>query len=85
MNKQDILRTMEQRLISRSIDRRQFMRGVLATGMTVAAASAWADRVEAASPKKGGSLTAGLGHGATSDTLDPGLLAAGFLIPLGLP
>ncbi|MEM8703941.1 MAG: ABC transporter substrate-binding protein, partial [Pseudomonadota bacterium] len=84
MNKQDYLRTMEQQLMARSIDRRHFMRGVLATGLTVAAASAWADRVQAATPKKGGSLTAGLGHGATSETLDPGLLAAGFLIPLGL-
>ncbi|WP_305987297.1 ABC transporter substrate-binding protein [Roseibium sp. MMSF_3544] len=84
MNKQDYLRIMESRLISRSIDRRQFMRGVLATGITVSAATMLANRAEAATPKKGGSLTAGLGHGATSDTLDPGLLAAGFLIPLGL-
>ena len=84
MNKQDYVQQLELKLISRQIDRRSFMRGTMATGMALGMASMVADRAQAATPKKGGTLTAGLGHGATTDTLDPGLFAAGFLIPLGL-
>lgn len=84
MNKQQYLLQMEQRLKARQLDRRQFMRGVLATGLSVSAATMLATRAEAAAPKRGGVLTAGLGHGATTETLDPGLTSAGFLIPLSL-
>ena len=84
MNKRDYITQLELKLISRQIDRRQFMRGALATGMAVGMAGMLADRAQAATPKKGGSLTAGLGHGATTDTLDPGLTAAGFLISMSL-
>ncbi|MEM1048419.1 MAG: ABC transporter substrate-binding protein [Pseudomonadota bacterium] len=84
MNTQDYIAQLELKLAFRQIDRRQFMRGALATGMAAGMAGLLADRVEAATPKKGGSLTAGLGHGATTDTLDPGLTAAGFLIPMTL-
>jgi len=84
LSKQDYITQSELKLMARRIDRRQFMQRVLATGMTVGMASALADRAEAATPQKGGALTAGLGHGATTDTLDPGLYAAGFLIPMGL-
>ena len=82
MQKQDYIHQIELKLIKRQIDRRQFMRGVLATGMTASAATILADRAHAATPKRGGVLRAGLGHGATTDTLDPGLFAAGFIIPV---
>lgn len=84
MDKQQYLRRLETRFAERQIDRRDFMRGALATGLSVAAATGLANRAAAATPKKGGMLTAGLGHGATTDTLDPGRLEAGFLIPLAL-
>jgi len=84
MNKQDYIQKMELKLMARDIDRRQFMRGVLATGMTATAATMLADRAQAATPQRGGMLRAGLGHGATTDTLDPGLFAAGFMIPVGI-
>jgi len=84
MDKTRYIETLEAKLTARQIDRRDFMRGALATGLSAAAATGLARRAEAASPSKGGSLTAGLGHGATTDTLDPGVYEAGFLIPLAL-
>ncbi|MEB8386892.1 ABC transporter substrate-binding protein [Rhodobacteraceae bacterium KMM 6894] len=82
MDRNDHLKLLEARLRRGVIGRRQFMRGALATGIGLTAAGSLAGRVEAATPKKGGMLTAGLGHGATTDTLDPGRFEAGFLIPL---
>ena len=84
MDKFQYVRQMEQRLQLRQVDRRQFMRGVLATGMTVGAATLLADRAFAATPKKGGSMIAGIGHGGTTEQLNPGQISAGFLIPLSL-
>ncbi|SLN56114.1 Periplasmic dipeptide transport protein precursor [Roseovarius albus] len=84
MKKQDYIQQMEVKLAMRQIDRRQFMRGVLATGLTVTAATTLADRAAAATAQRGGSLRAGLGHGATTDTLDPGQFEAGFMIPIGI-
>jgi len=84
MNKQEYVQLMQRRLQSRQVDRRQFMRGVLATGLTASAASLLADRAIAAAPKKGGSMVAGIGHGSSTEQLDPGQIAAGFLIPLSL-
>ncbi len=52
MDKFQYVRQMEQRLQLHQVDRRQFMRGVLATGMTVGAATLLADRAIAATPKK---------------------------------
>ncbi|MFD0858604.1 ABC transporter substrate-binding protein [Roseovarius aquimarinus] len=82
MDQKDHLKLLEARLRRGAIGRRQFMRGALATGIGLTAAGSLADRADAATPKKGGMLTAGLGHGATTDTLDPGRFEAGFLIPL---
>lgn len=78
------LQTVKQRQSARPIGRRGFMRGALTSGLGVAAMGSLAGRAAAATPKKGGTLTAGLGHGATTDTLDPGRIEAGFLIPLAL-
>ncbi len=83
MNKQDYIQKMELKLMARDIDRRQFMRGVMATGLTVSAATMLADRAKAATPQRGGMLRAGVGHGATTDVLDPGLFSA-MLIPVGI-
>src|SRR5204863_286743 len=45
----------------------------LAAGLTLAAANAMFVRAVRAEPKKGGTLKIGLAHGATTDSLDPGL------------
>ncbi len=53
------------------ISRREFMGRALAAGATVAVASTLAAKaVKAATAKKGGHLRVGVGHGATSDSLD---------------
>ncbi len=53
------------------IGRREFMGRVLAAGTTVAVASTMAaTALKAAMAKKGGHLRMGIGHGATSDSLD---------------
>ena len=77
------IQSLSAKLTARHIDRRQFMNGALATGMAVATATALADTAIAATPKKGGHITSGHGHGATSDTLDPGLFENGFQNALG--
>jgi len=79
---QDLPENLKSALLRGTLDRRQFMTHAIAAGVTVTAASAFADKVEAATPKKGGALTVGLAHGATSDTLDPGLYENNFTTSL---
>lgn len=65
------------------ISRREFMQGMMATGMTVASASSlWSTEVVAQEPKKGGHFRIGKGHGGTTDTLDPGHHENGFTIAM---
>lgn len=70
--------TLTDMLSSGRIDRREFMRGAVSFGLTVAAASTLAERAAAATPKRGGHLTVGHAHGSTSDVLDPGHFENGF-------
>ena len=65
------IKDLEKRLKDGRIGRREFLRGATALGVSVAAATAFAGKVQAATPKKGGKLRLGLGHGSTTDTLDP--------------
>ena len=65
------IKDLEKRLKDGRIGRREFLCGATALGVSVAAATAFAGKVQAATPKKGGKLRLGLGHGSTSDTLDP--------------
>jgi peptide/nickel transport system substrate-binding protein len=53
------------------IDRREFLAGASALGLSLAAAGALADKALAAEPKQGGRLRLGIGHGSTTDTQDP--------------
>jgi peptide/nickel transport system substrate-binding protein len=55
------------------ITRREFTQLAIAAGLSVPAASAMFTNAVRAEPKKGGTLKVGIGHGATTDTLDPGL------------
>jgi peptide/nickel transport system substrate-binding protein len=58
-------------LMSGAISRREFMVQAIAAGLTVAAAGSLADTVLAATPKSGGRMRLGVGHGSTTDSLDP--------------
>jgi peptide/nickel transport system substrate-binding protein len=77
------LKRLESRLIKGEIDRRTFMSGALALGVTVTAAATLASKAQAATPKKGGSFTAGLGHGSTTDSLDPATFENGYTQVMG--
>ena len=54
----------------KGITRRRFMEHALALGATTALATTLANNAFAA-PKKGGRLRVGLGHGSTTDSMDP--------------
>ena len=64
------------------ISRRTFLQAASAFGLTFTVASALADKAQAATPKKGGHLSAGLGHGSTTDSLDPATFENGFTAAL---
>ena len=66
---------------TQKVGRRDFIRGMVATGISLTAAtSMWSTDVFAQTPKKGGKFRLGLGHGQTSDTLDPATYENGFTI-----
>ncbi|MBZ0129068.1 MAG: ABC transporter substrate-binding protein [Rhodobacteraceae bacterium] len=65
-------------------NRRTFMQGATGLGLTIAAASTMAVRAEAATPKMGGHMRIGIGHGSTTDTLDPSTFENGWSTLIGL-
>ena len=59
--------------------RREFLARAVACGLTAsAAASLLAKSTMAATPKRGGHMKLAMGHGSTSDTLDPATIENGF-------
>ena len=63
---------LAENLVGRGkVSRRQFVQLALAAGLTVGAAETLFVKAARANPKKGGSFKLGVGHGATTDTLDP--------------
>ena len=54
-----------------ALSRRAFMMQATSLGLTVALASSLASKALRAAPQKGGHLRVGLGHGSTTDSLDP--------------
>ncbi len=66
------------------VSRREFLGRTAAVGLAAGLAPALAGRAaRAATPKKGGVLRLAMGHGATSDTLDPATLVNGYQWALG--
>lgn len=53
------------------LSRREFIQFALAAGMTLSSANVMFATAVRATPKKGGKLRIGLGHGSTTDSLDP--------------
>lgn len=62
-------------MFTSQISRRQALQYGGATGLLLSAGGAWA-----ATPKKGGTLRVGKGHGQTTDSLDPGTFENGFSV-----
>ncbi len=78
----DKIKDIQQSFESGKLSRRSFMSGALAMGISLTAASAILNEVEAATPKKGGRLRVGLTGGATTDTLDPGQILDLYMMHL---
>ncbi len=67
-----IQKELEDLLVKGKITRREFLARASALGLSVALSPALLTRpTHAATPKKGGHLRIGLGHGSTSESLDP--------------
>ena len=80
MNKNEFRALQELKYKTGQIDRRTFVRSLLATSIALPTALSIASSVEAATPKRGGSLRVGMGHGSTTDTLDPSTSENGFTL-----
>jgi len=65
------------------VSRRQFVQLALAAGLSVASAEAMFVKAARAEPKKGGTFRIGIGHGATTDSLDPATYPDQFTGTLG--
>ena len=77
------LKTLTEQAAQQAIGRRRFMEGAITAGLTVAAASAlWSQKVEAATPKKGGTYRVGMHDGNTTDRLDPGTTESVHMIQM---
>ncbi|WP_299850349.1 ABC transporter substrate-binding protein [uncultured Roseovarius sp.] len=75
---------LTEQLKSKHISRRSFIQQGLAAGVSVSALTLAADKVNAATPKKGGHMRVARGHGASTDVLDPGIIENGYTIGLAL-
>ena len=78
----DKIKSIQQSYESGKMSRRAFMTGALALGVSLTSASLVLNKVEAATPKKGGRLRIGLTGGATTDTLDPGQILDLYMLHL---
>ncbi len=65
------------------LSRRDFIQFAVASGVTLAAAQAMFTRAARAEPKQGGTFKAAVGHGQTTDSLDPATWSNGFTFAWG--
>ena len=65
------------------LSRRDFMSFAIASGFTIAAANQMFVTAARAEAKKGGIFKAAVGHGSTTDSLDPATWANGFTFGFG--
>jgi peptide/nickel transport system substrate-binding protein len=75
---------LKRMLEARRISRREFLYQSAALGVTASlAASLAAKAVQAGTPKKGGRFRMGMGHGSTTDSLDPATFENGYIQVIG--
>ncbi|MCZ4351021.1 ABC transporter substrate-binding protein [Roseovarius aestuarii] len=68
-----------QRPSAAPVSRRSFLQSSLATGVALGAFGGVANQARAATPVKGGHMRFGMGHGSSTDVLDPGQVLNGLL------
>jgi peptide/nickel transport system substrate-binding protein len=71
ISKDLFLAQKKQQLVLNEVSRRSFMTSMIAAGVAVPTALAWADQAMAQTPNSGGLLRLGIGSGSTTDSLDP--------------
>ena len=69
-------------LNSGKLNRREFIAAAIAAGVALPSALSIVSTAQAATAKKGGRFIGGLGHGSTTDSLDPGSWENDFMISL---
>jgi peptide/nickel transport system substrate-binding protein len=78
------MQRLERLLRERRIGRREFLSRVAAAGVVAAGTSLLPDATaRAATPKQGGKIRFGVGHGSTTDSLDPATFTDTFMILCG--
>lgn len=77
------IKQLEESLKSGLIDRRTFIGGALAMGVTLSSASMMASAATNATPNSGGLLKVGFTQGSSSDSLDPATYSNDFMFALG--
>ncbi len=77
------LKYWKNKFAKHQISRREFVGRATALGVTTALASTMAADIVKANPTSGGSLRMALGHGATTDSLDPGTFTDSFMGSVG--
>ena len=81
--KETFINLQKDKLTAQQISRRQFMSSMVAAGVTVPTALSWAARAQAATPNNGGNFRLAMGHGSTTDSLDPATYENGFMTQTG--
>ncbi len=71
------------KLATGGISRRQFITSMLAAGVVLPTAMSMATDAMAMTPKKGGKFRLGMGHGSTTDSLDPATYENGMTTHVG--
>jgi peptide/nickel transport system substrate-binding protein len=77
------LSTMKKLAGRGKMSRREFIALTVAAGLTVGAADQLFVSAVRAQPKRGGSFKLGIGHGSTTDSLDPSTWENGFVATIG--
>lgn len=73
------IKQLSKQLTQGKITRRAFMEGAAAAGIAASAATVMMNNAVAATPKRGGHMRIGMGHGSTTDSLDPATYENGFM------
>lgn len=76
--------TLQSSFLAGKINRRGFMTGALALGVSLTGASSVVEQALAATPRAGGRLKIGITGGATSDILDPGQILDAYMINVSM-
>ena len=81
--KQAFIAEQTEKLAKGGISRRQFVTSMVAAGVVLPTAMSMAGNALAATPNKGGTFRIGLGHGSTTDSLDPATYENGMMTATG--